>query len=440
LPKFKEKVQTIYIDPPFNKEQDADYFYSVKYKDSSWATMLENRLQLAKEFLNNHGSIFVRCDYNGNWIVRPLMNDIFGKENFRNEIGVRRFRKNVMEKEIKKLPEGIDTIYVYSSTEYFNYFYPYKRKNEQRKGFWRHMGDSSGQGTSKIFFGKELFPPDGKHWKYSQENIDQKINDGTLILVCSNCGYQHHKADGVWKGCPVCKDDKPIPKYWVEEQEDEVLDSNWTDLYGYSTTWDFQTENSEILLKRVIESTSNKGNLIMDFFLGSGTTTAVAHKLGRRWIGIEMGEHFYTIVLPRMKKVLAYDKSGISREKDVKEKYNKDNAGGFFKYYELEQYEDTLRKVKYEDADLFDNPYQDPYNQYVFMKDPKMLDALEIENNKVKVDLTKLYPNIDVSETISNHRAKLIKTIDVDSIVLDGDEIIHTNNIDYNIIKCLIWW
>jgi len=95
-------------------------------------------------------------------------------------------------------------------------------------------------------------------------------------------------------------------------------------------------------LRRVIESTSNEGDLVFDFFLGSGTTTAVAHKLGRRWIGVEMGEHFYSIILPRMKKVLFYDKSGISKEKDVQEKYNKENAGGFFKYCELEQFEDVL--------------------------------------------------------------------------------------------------
>jgi len=213
-------------------------------------------------------------------------------------------------------------------------------------------------------------------------------------------------------------------------------------LYGYSTGWSFQTENSETLLKRVIESASNEGDFVMDFFLGSGTTTAVAHKLGRKWIGVEMGDHFYTVVLPRMKKVLAYDKSGISREEDVKEKYNKDNAGGFFKYYELEQYEDTLRKVKYEDADLFDNPYEDPYSQYVFMRDQKMLKALRIdcENNKVKVDLSKLYPNIDVPETLSNVRAKWIKCMSSDCIALEGDEIINLNNVDYDIIKKLIWW
>jgi SOS response regulatory protein OraA/RecX len=90
LPKFRGKVQIIYIDPPFNKEQDADYFYHVKYKDSTWITMLENRLWLAKELLNEKGSIFVRCDYNGNMYVRLLMNEIFGEENFRNEIILQR--------------------------------------------------------------------------------------------------------------------------------------------------------------------------------------------------------------------------------------------------------------------------------------------------------------------------------------------------------------
>jgi adenine-specific DNA-methyltransferase len=140
----------------------------------------------------------------------------------------------------------------------------------------------------------------------------------------------------------------------------------------------------------------------MTSFSALGTTTAVAHKLGRKWIGVEMGEHFYTVVLPRMKKVLAYDKSGISKE--VKEY----QGGGFFKYYELEQYEEALANCKYEDGDLFNvrrnDPGRSPYQEYVFMKDEKMLKALEIdyENNKVKVDLTKLYPNIDIAETLSN--------------------------------------
>ncbi|VUT25139.1 MAG: putative methyltransferase [Candidatus Methanolliviera sp. GoM_oil] len=442
LPKFKEIVQTIYIDPPFNKEQDADYFYSVKYKDSSWITLLENRLQLAKDVLNPKGSIFLRCDYNGNMYVRMLMNEIFGKENFRNEISVRRFKKNVMEKEIKRLPEGLDNIYVYSNGESFCYIHPFKQKEAKRKGFWRHMGDSSGQGTSKVFFSLELKPPKGKHWKYSQEKIDQMSEKRELILVCKNCGHIHDYTEGLWNGCIECGDNNPIPKYWVEESEEEVLDSNWSDIYGYSTTWQFQTENSEILLKRVIESTSNEGDLVMDFFLGSGTTTAVAHKLKRKWIGIEMGEHFHTVVLPRMKRVLAYDKSGISKEKDVKEKYNQEKAGGFFKYYELEQYEDTLRKVKYEDSELFENPYEDPYNQYVFMKDLKLLEALEIdyENNKVKVDLQRLYKNIDLPETLSNLLGRRVRKITSDYVEFESGEKINIENLDYKLVKPLIWW
>ena len=170
-----------------------------------------------------------------------------------------------------------------------------------------------------------------------------------------------------------------------------------------------------------------------------------------------MGEHFYTVVLPRMKKVLAYDKSGISKEKDVKEKYNQNKAGGFFKYYELEQYEDTLRKVKYEDSDLFDNPYQDPYNQYVFMRDLKMLSALEIDykNNKVKVDLSKLYDklprqpsvatpsqkgNIDVPETLSNLLGRWIKKITPDEVEFEDGEKIDLKSLNYKLIKPLIWW
>jgi Adenine specific DNA methylase Mod len=448
LPKFKEKVQTIYIDPPFNLESSDQFLYRTNYKDSTWATLLENRLRLARDWLNDKGSIFIRCDYNGNWIVRCVMDEIFGKENFRNEISVRRFKKNVMEKEIKKLPEGLDTIYIYSRSEKFSYINPYKLKSEKREGFWRHMGDSSGQGSPKIFFGKELAPPQGKHWKYSQEKINQMIEEGKLILECRNCGYIHDNSKGLWQGCPECGIDDPIPKYWVEERIEEVLDSNWSDIYGYSTTWKFPTENSEILLKRVIESTSNEGDLVMDFFLGSGTTTAVAHKLKRKWIGVEMGEHFWTVILPRMKKVLAYDKSGISKEEDVKEKYNEKNAGGFFKYYELEQYEETLANTVYKNHDMFIIGNKTPYEQYVFIKDEKMLRALEIdyENRTVKVDLNKLYPNIDIAETLSNLTGKWIKKIkedeDKSATVLefeDGSKV-NMKDLDYKLIKPLIWW
>jgi hypothetical protein len=143
-----------------------------------------------------------------------------------------------------------------------------------------------------------------------------------------------------------------------------------------------------------------------------------------------------------MKKVLAYDKSGISKEKDVKEKYNENNAGGFFKYYELEQYEDVLRKAKYEDSDLFNTPNQSPYQQYIFLKDKKLLDALEIDykNNKVKVDLEKLYPNVDIAETLSNLKGKWIKKITEDEVEFEDGRKINLKDLNYKDIKSLIWW
>ncbi|MFN4268861.1 MAG: DNA methyltransferase, partial [Fervidobacterium pennivorans] len=140
LPKFREKVQTIYIDPPFNKEKDADYLYSVKYKDATWAIMLENRLRLARELLNEKGSIFVRCDYNGNWIVRPLMDEIFGKENFRNEIVVRRGSPKaglfLQFRNLKSIGVMYDNLYWFSKNEGKVYGRFTEFLYEQRRGYW----------------------------------------------------------------------------------------------------------------------------------------------------------------------------------------------------------------------------------------------------------------------------------------------------------------
>jgi len=417
LPKFKEKVQTIYIDPPFNKEQDADYFYSVKFKDATWATMLENRLRLARDLLNEKGSIFVRCDYNGNWIVRPLMDEIFGKENFRNEIIVNRTQEFFkFAQGLNKFMVDTDTLFFYTKTDKA-LFNEIKIKREVEE-WWEPTlpgKPKSEEDKYRIVLGEKIKCPEGRKWGLKQEQIEELEKEGRIKIENGKVLYA------------------PL---WT------TLKNNWTDIPGYSRRWGFLTENSETLLKRVIESTSTKGDLVMDFFLGSGTTTAVAHKLKRKWIGIEMGEHFWTIVLPRMKKVLAYDKSGISKEKDVKEKYNENNAGGFFKYFEIEQFEQTLRKVKYACDDPFLMPGEDPYNQYIFMKDLKLLEALEIdyEENKVKVDLSKLYDNIDIAETLSCLLGKMIRKVGKDEIEFEDGTKIDLKNLDYKLIKPLIWW
>ena len=419
LPKFREKVQTIYIDPPFNKEQDADYFYTVKYKDATWITLLENRLWLARDILDNSGSIFVRCDYNGNMYVRLLMNQVFREENFRDEITIR--KANIQGPIYKRFNPALESLYLYSKTEATSINPQYKKRKGETKWINMHSPKENVE-RNEIYVKEEKFiAPKGRHWTFSQGKVNKLLEENRIRVI----DKEYVDVFG--------NKQKRMPQYFMSEFE--VLDSNWTDIPGYSQTQGFPTENSEILLKRVIESTSSERSIVMDFFLGSGTAIAAAHKLKRKWIGIEMGEHFYTVVLPRMKRVLAGDKVGISKEVNWQ-------GGGFFKYYEFEQYEDALRRVKYEDSTFFENPYEDPYNQYVFMRDLKLLETLEIDykNDKIKVDLAKLYPNIDIAETLSNILGKWIKKITPESVEFEDGEKISTKDLDYKLIKPLVWW
>jgi adenine specific DNA methylase Mod len=445
LPKFKGKVQSIYIDPPFNKEQDADYFYSVKFKDSTWITMLENRLRLAKELLSDAGSIFVRCDYNGNMFVRLLMNDIFD-ENLLNEIVVKRGK--IQFGESNRYTVATDSLCWYSKTG--NYFFSKFRRP-------RYEGEPTG--SNMILRGERhprerkfldegqkphvLLPPPNAHFKFVQDTVDEMTAKRVIELRKSKKGLESGYMElvhGKWKKTDL------VPYYIFDVEK--AVDSNWTDISGYSQDWSFPTENSEKLLQRAIESSSREGDLVMDFFLGSSTTTAVAHKLRRKWIGVEMGHYFdgyksdqgvYTGILVRMKEVLAgagnHEPCGISKEV-------KWEGGGFFKYYELEQYENALSRTRYEDSDPFFPMGEDPYNQYVFLKDRKLIEALEIdyEKNKVHVNLSKLYPDIDVAETLSNLTGNWIRRISETFVEFADGATIDISNPDYRLVKPLIWW
>ncbi|MEM5793521.1 MAG: site-specific DNA-methyltransferase [Candidatus Aenigmatarchaeota archaeon] len=421
LNKYKEKVQTIYIDPPFNKEQDADYLYNVKYKDSTWASMLENRLRLVRDLLSDRGSIFVRCDYNGNWIVRPLMDEIFGRENFRNEITVGRTKTAPY---VGTSPEkaGVsfgslmvvyDNLYLFSKSEKFFNKFSEGIIEEKREAYWKDF---------KTFFDRDynryellgILPEKGCSWMWRREVAEEAIKNYQQYLNESE--KTKETLEEYWertgRKLNFIKQEGNTLKYWVAPYK-KVSHNNWSNLEGYGRQWKFSTENSEILLKRVIESTSNEGDLVMDFFLGSGTTTAVAHKLKRKWVGIEMGEHFWTVVLPRMKKVLAYDKSGISKEKDVKEKYNEKTARGFFKYHILEQYEDTLDNIELKENKQIEELFKDEYLLKYFLdyetrESPYLLNIEYLKNPfsyKLKVNLSEVgEPQemvIDIPETFN---------------------------------------
>ena len=393
MDKYKGRVQTIYIDPPFNKETDADYLYNVKYKDSTWASMLENRLWPARDLLSDRGSIFVRCDYNGNWIVRPVMNDIFGAGNFRNEIILR--KGNTQAPLPSRFNPATDSLPFYFKSINKGFFNPItKEKSSELK--WVKMISTKDNPIKNWCYvdGVKFISPKGYHWNQSQENIDKLFEEGKIIAIT-----EEGKIISKLSGDEVRKAGVNFQRGMIYKKENPsmAVDSNWTDIHSYSNITSniveyFPTENSEILLKRIIESTSNKGDLVMDFFLGSGTTTAVAHKLGRKWIGVEMGEHFYSVVLPRMKKVLAYDKSGISKE--VKEY----QGGGFFKYQVLEQYEDSLDNIELKENLEAQKLFKDDYLLKYFLdfetrESPYFLNLDMLKNPfeyKLKVNLSEV--------------------------------------------------
>jgi len=368
------------------------------------------------------------------------MNEVWGEEFFKNEICI---RKSGIQKEAKnKFLVATESLFYYTKQESAKPEESYEHRETDWLPFVHYPGERQ-ENKERVIFGVKVLPPNGRHWGINQPFIDKWIEYKWIRFRCKKCGYEHQ--EGLWKGCPKCNNTDFAAEV---KNPPKKVDSNWSNIQSYSQDPDFPTRNAEELLKRVIECSSSERQLIMDFFLGSGTATAVAHKLNRKWIGVEMGEHFYPYigkdgkpkgVLVRMKEVLAgkgnLEPYGITREVGWL-------GGGFFKYHELEQYEDALRKVRYEDSDLFDNPYEDPYSQYVFMRDIKMLEALEIdyESNKVKVDLSKLYENIDIPETLSNLSGKWIKRITPDEVELENGEKIDIKNLDYKLIKPLIWW
>ena len=454
-PKYKRKIQTIYIDPPFNLGKNPDYLYKVNYKDSTWLTMLENRISVSKDFLGEMGNFFLRCDYNGNYIARFVLNNVFGNQNYLNEI--------LVGKTPGKSKSGLtlsytkDNLFFYSNkgktvvnvlsainekykfyTEVYKKLQKYElenieqvRKRIEDSIFWVDLDHRPGERINKrerVLLDITFLPPKGRHWIKSQQRLNDLQTNGKARVLDKLTGKVFYNKDDL-NNIDLSKT-KPVIQIFLD---DKVVTDNWTDISGYSQSHKFQTENSELLLKRVIKTASNKEDIILDFFNGSATTSATAHKLCRKWIGIEIGEHFFSHNVPRMKKVLAGDQSGISKDNDVKWK-----GCGFFKYYELEQFEDALRLAKY-------NPKDDDLANVNFQKDEKLLDAVEIdrENENVKIHFETLYPDVDIAETLSNLLGKKIKKLNNERVVFEDDmEIIFDEMTyeNYPWVKPLIWW
>jgi DNA modification methylase len=297
---FRGKIDLIYIDPPFNvgidyvrkvqlrglktsKIEGEGYstieqvMYFNNFLEDTYLQFMYERLQLLKELLNETGSIFVRMDYRFGHSIKLLLDEIFGKENFRNEIVVNRTQEFFKSSRgLKKLMVDTDSLFFYTKSN--DYIFHEIRVKREKETWWEITlpGDHKGDDT-RIVFRKEFKLPKGRIWGLKQEQIEEYEKLGRLKIEKNKILYA------------------PITR---------TLKSNWTDIAGYARTTDYPTENAEILLKRVIEMSSNPDSLVLDCFIGSGTTTRVAQKLGRKWIGCDINKGAIQTTSKELQKII----------------------------------------------------------------------------------------------------------------------------------------
>ncbi|EEU6922687.1 site-specific DNA-methyltransferase, partial [Campylobacter jejuni] len=428
MPKYQGKIDLIYIDPPFNTGSDFDY--KDKFQDSTWLSLMHNRLELAKEFLSDKGNFYLHLDENADYFGRILLNEFFG------------------EMECKKIT--FDT----NAT-----------KDEEADLFgYKSFGNNFVLKSSTILFLKKTNSIFNKLWKPNRNS--SLLNLGQLDLIGISTietpkkitDYEYYVQ--IWKNGKLCHE-----KIDIKDEKIYPLGDIWNDLYSFTQSEMRVSENisfyssqkPENMLRRIIQSSSDENSVVMDFFVGSGTTLVVSHKLNRKYLGVEMGEHFYEKyltfnkdtkqyeyrlgLLGRMKNVIAGDIEFYAIDKKRRSSLSKMinfKGGGAFRYYELEGYEESLENCEYK---LDENSLID------YRKSRKLIKALKKGEN-ICLDMNAYDKELDIFLTMSNLLGLKIKNIFIDnngikSCKFENDEVINLENIDlikYPKLKNLIWW
>jgi adenine-specific DNA-methyltransferase len=323
LPFYRGQVKCIFIDPPYNTKSAFEH-YDDNLEHAQWLSMMLPRLQLLRELLREDGSIWVTIDDNEGHYLKVLMDEVFGRGNFVANV--------VWQKRVSPANDAThfssdhDNIIVFAKqkstwklnrlerTELQNSYY--KNPDNDERGDWNsvtYTGNKTRAERPNLYYGirnpntgETVFPPDTLTWRYGEET--HRNNEAQELLYWGKSGDS--KA--------------PRMKMFLEAATAVVPRSVWNAADAGSTQLSmteqkilfedaFGTPKPELLLQRIIHIATNPGDLVLDSFLGSGTTAAVAHKMGRRWIGIEMGEHAATHCQPRLQKVIDGEQGGISK-------------------------------------------------------------------------------------------------------------------------------
>ena len=292
-------VKLIYIDPPFGT---GDIYgkgdvgaYSAKLIGAKYLEWLRQRIILLKGLLSEDGSLYMRSDYHFGYYMKIILDEIMGRENFINELVVKRGK--VQFGSLNKYTVATDSLFWYSKTEayLFNKFRRARYEHEPKRTNMILRGER--EPRERVFLDENrnkhiLLPPPDTHFKFIQGTIDEMTAKGLFSFNKSRKGLESgflENLNGKWVKTDL------VPSYIFDM--DKAVDSNWTDIPGYSQYWGYPTENSEQLLERVVRTSSEPGDIVLDAFGGSGTTGVVAEKLGRRWIMIDSSKFaIYTMV------------------------------------------------------------------------------------------------------------------------------------------------
>ncbi|MFP6177250.1 DNA methyltransferase [Helicobacter pylori] len=302
--KFAKQVKCIYIDPPYNTGNDS-FNYNDNFNHSSWLVFMKNRLEAAREFLSDDGSIYINLDYNEVHYCKVLMDEIFKRENFRSEIIWRMGFLSGYKTAAKKYIRNHDTILFYSKSD--NYLF--NKTYIENKDFLQLLTKNEVQNAFKKF----SFP-------------QEKVDDFLTFINHENRGEKY-----------------PLEDTWNSNKWDKLnsiaIDSSVSRVDETIVIDDenFKGQKPESLIQRILEVSTNENDLVLDFFAGSGTTCAVAHKMKRRYIGIEQMDYIETITKERLKKVIEGEQGGISKKCGFK-------GGGSFVYAELKEVNLEIKK------------------------------------------------------------------------------------------------
>ena len=338
IPHYAGKIKCIYIDPPYNIGSAFEH-YDDNLEHSLWLTLIYPRLELLWELLADNGSIWISCDDRESHYLKVICDELFGRSNF---IASNVWQKRYSRENREAIGDVHEYIFVYAKKpQLFKQLRNkvplteeqakvYKNPNNDPKGRWRGipMTAQAGHATAEQFYpitapsGKVHYPPEGRCWGLAEATFKKLLAEGRI--------YFGKKGDSQPNVIRYLSEVEGVtPWTWWPSDEVGHTDESKKEIHAiFGKKNAFDTPKPERLLERILHIATNKGDLVLDSFLGSGTTAAVAHKMGRKFIGVEIGEHAQTHCQSRLKQVVDGQQVGVSES-------NNWQGGGGFRFYKL---------------------------------------------------------------------------------------------------------